>query len=150
MVTVRTKLAGQTQETARNERFEPLPLNPATNVQQAIGNAVTQIGTARLPAFSVTVLALPTDVELGINTSTGAVTVSLPLVSAWAADNPNGLALRIFDYTGNAATHNIGFTLNGADTFLQGANPVIKTNNGGVALRPILGATNQWNIVALG
>jgi hypothetical protein len=53
--------------------------------------------------------------------------------------------LTIFDPPGNGAAHNISFTLNGNDNFLQGGNPVITTNFGLVKLRPIIvGANTQW------
>jgi hypothetical protein len=151
MTQVRTDL-GNTKESARRERFEPTASNLATNVQQAIANAATAPtnSTARLPASGTPVAILTTDTEVGINTSAAAVICNLPSVAAWAAANPNGLPLRIFDYTGNANVNNITFVLNGSDVFLQGISPVVSTSNGGVALRPVLGSSNKWNIVALG
>lgn len=155
MVTVRTEL-NNTKEAARLERFEPTGNVSATDVQNAIqqvdaeaAGKVPQVGTARLPTNTSSVSILNTDIEVGITTSTQSVTCSLPSVVAWAAANPNGLELTIFDYSNNAQTNNINFALNGSDTVVQGTAPSITANSGLVKLRPIIGASNQWYVRGL-
>lgn len=95
--------------------------------------------TIRLPPFASSLAILTSDIEVGVSTATGAVTVNLPSAAAWAAIFPGGatgLDLFIIDHTGNAAAHNITFALNGADTFLQGALPPLAVNFGSIRLRP--------------
>lgn len=113
----------------------------------AQGQGVPSVGTARLPAAAASVSILSSDVEVGINTSSAPTTCPLPSVAAWAAANPNGLELTIFDATGNANTNAVSFTLNGTDTFLQGISPTIAISFGEVKLRPIIpsgGPPNSW------
>lgn len=151
MVQVSTSLHTQ-QDNARKTRFEPTGNISATSVQQAIQQAdveaagkVAQVGTARLPAHAASIPILSSDVEVGIDTGTAPTACPLPSVAAWAAANPNGLELTIFDSTGHAATNNITPSLNGTDVFTQGVTPVIKTNFGEMKLRPIItGGINQW------
>lgn len=143
---VRSRSLLTTRESARQQRFEPVSSNSATNVQKAIEATASAVGTARLPASGGTIQLFNSDIEVGINTTSGAVNVDLPGVSAWAAANNGGLELTIFDLTGHAATHNISFVLLGSDTFVQGVAPVINANYGLLKLRPILGASNQWFI----
>lgn len=150
MVTVRTEL-NNTKEAARLERFEPTGNVSATDVQNAIqqvdteaSGKVPQVGTARLPANAASVTILTTDVEVGINTSSQAVACTLPSVAAWAAANPNGLELTVFDYSNNASVNNITFTA--SDTFVQGATPSVTANSGLVKLRPVIGTSNQWYV----
>ncbi len=112
----------------------------------AQGTAGAVIGTARLPASAATVNILTSDIEVGINTTTVAVSCPLPSVAAWSAAQTNGLDLTIFDDSGNAATNNITPSLNGSDTFVQGVTPVITTNYGLIKLRPVLGTPNQWYV----
>ncbi len=112
--------------------------------QGAVGAG--NIGTARLPASAATVNILTSDIEVGINTATLAVSCPLPSVAAWNAAQTNGLDLTIFDDSGNAATNNITPSLNGTDTFVQGVTPVITTNYGLIKLRPVLGTPNQWYV----
>ena len=149
MVVLRTDLSN-TKELARRERFEPIGNITATNVQEAIQQASGsfEVGTARLPAAAVTVNILAADIEVGINTGTAPTSCPLPSVAAWAAANPNGLELVIFDYTGNAATNNVTPSLNGTDIFVQGVTPIIKSGFGGFALRPIIPASgpNAWYV----
>lgn len=154
MVQVYTNLV--TRESARKQRFEPTGNVTATSVQKAIqqvdteaAGKVAQVGTARLPAQSSTVAINSTDIEVGINTTSSAVTCPLPSVASWSATNPNGLELTIFDATGHAATNNISFTLNGTDTFLDGTTPQITGNFGLIKLRPVLGSPNSWYIRAI-
>lgn len=152
MTTIRTTLGFG--ENARRWRFEPTGNVTSTNVQTAIqqvdteaAGKITQVGTARLPVYAATVNILTTDVEVGIDATTGAVSTPLPSASAWAAANPNGLELTIFDYKGQAATHNITPSLNGADVFVQGVTPVIKAAYGDIKLRPVGSpAINGWYV----
>jgi len=93
----------------------------------------------RKPVSAATIVIANTDIEVGIDTRTTAVTVDLPSVVAWAAQNPNGLELTIGDYYGNASANNITPALNGADVFAGAwgaSGPVIKTDSGLLKLRP--------------
>lgn len=142
MVQVRTNIT--TRESARRERFEPTGNVTATDVQKAIqqvdaeaASKVTQVGAARLPAAAASVPITTADIEVGIDATSTAVSCPLPSAVAWAAANPNGLELTIFDFKGQAVAHNITPTLNGADTFVQGITPVIKAAYGQIKLRPV-------------
>lgn len=104
------------------------------------------VPTMRTPAFNATIPILTTDVEVGVSTVTSAVSVTLPSAAAWAATTKNGLDLTILDLTGNAATHNITPTLNGADTFLQGVTPVVTANFGSIRLRPSGSPITGWYV----
>ena len=150
MVQVSTNLT--TRESARKQRFEPAGNVTATNVQTAIqqvdaeaAGKQAQVGTARLPAAAATINILTSDIEVGIDATGSAVSCPLPSAAAWAAANPNGLELTIFDFKGQAVAHNITPSLNGGDTFVQGAVPVIKTAFGQIKLRPVGSPTvNGW------
>jgi hypothetical protein len=142
MTTVRTSLGWK--EDARRWRFEPAGNVTGTSVQTAIQQVDTEaagklspVATARLPVSAASVPILFTDIEVGIDTSTTAVGCLVPLATSWAGVNRNGLELTIFDYTGNAATHNITVTLTGSDVFVQGVPVVISSAYGQVKLRPI-------------
>jgi hypothetical protein len=104
----------------------------------AILAALTPVPTIRLPLFASTISILVSDIEVGVSTATGAVTVNLPSAPLWAASpaGQTGLDLFIIDHTGNAAAHPITFALNGSDTFLQGALPSLAVNFGSIRLRP--------------
>jgi hypothetical protein len=151
MTTVRTSLGWG--ENARKWRFEPTGNVTATNVQKAIEQVDTeaagkmaQVGTARLPAAAATVNILTTDIEVGIDATSTAVSCPLPSAAVWAAANQNGLELTIFDYKGQAATRNITPSLNGADVFVQGVTPVIKAAYGDIKLRPVGSPVNGWYV----
>ena len=125
-------------------------LNPLYTAEDELSVPGT-VGTARLPAAAASVAILSTDIEVGINTGSAATVCPLPSVAAWAAANPNGLELTIFDLTGSAATNNVTFTLNGTDVFTQGVSPAILNSYGEVKLRPILtGGINQWFVRGAG
>lgn len=98
---------------------------------------VAQVGTARLPVAAATINILTSDIEVGIDATSTAVACPLPSAAAWATANPNGLELTIFDFKGQAPTHNITPSLNGADTFVQGIVPIIKSAYGEIKLRPM-------------
>lgn len=115
-------------------------------IQQAVGNAV---GTARLPAAAATINILTSDIEVGVNPSSSAVTCNLPSVANWVLAQTNGLELTIFDYTGHAATNNISFVLSGTDVFVQSSTPIITSNFGLIKLRPILTSPNKWFVRGL-
>jgi hypothetical protein len=142
MVVVRTTLG--LSESARRWRYEPTGNVTATNVQTAIqqvdteaAGKVAQVGTIRTPASSATIAILTTDIEVGIDTTSTAVSATLPSAAAWAAANPNGLDLSLVDIKGNAGTNNITPTLNGSDVFSYGGvTPVINGNFGVLRLRP--------------
>jgi hypothetical protein len=105
----------------------------------------------RLAAAAGTVAILSSDVEVGVDTASGATSCTLPSVAAWALANPNGLDLTIFDYTGHGLANNVTFTLNGTDVFTQGISPAILNNYGEVKLRPIVtGGVNQWFVKGAG
>lgn len=138
---------------ARRDRFEPSGNVTATNVQTAIqqvdteaAGKVLQVGTARLPVAASTVNILASDIEVGIDATSSAVSTPLPSAATWAAANPNGLELTIFDYKGQAATHNITPTLNGTDVFVQGIVPAIKAAYGEIKLRPVGSPVNSWYV----
>lgn len=157
MVMVSTNLV--TRESARRERFEPTGNVTATNVQAAIqqvdteaAGKVAQVGTVRKPASAATVTISNTDIEVGIDTRTTAVTVDLPSVVAWSAQNPNGLELAISDYYGNASANNITPALNGSDAFAgawSAAPPVLKSDSAILKLRPDP-AVPAWIVRAAG
>jgi hypothetical protein len=139
MTVVRTTLG--LGESARRWRYEPTGNVTATNVQTAIqqvdAGKVAQVGTIRTPASSATIAILPTDIEVGIDTTSTAVSATLPSAAAWAAANPNGLDLSLVDIKGNAGSNNITPTLNGSDVFSYGGvTPVINGNFGVLRLRP--------------
>jgi hypothetical protein len=142
MVLVRTNLT--TRESARLERFEPTGNVTATSVQTAIqqvdaeaASKVTQVGVVRKPASAATIAIANSDIEVGIDTRTTAVTADLPQASTWAAANPNGLELVIYDYYGNAAANAITPSLFAGDSFAYGGvTPVINANFGLLRLRP--------------
>lgn len=149
MTIVRTQLA--TVESARRERVEPTGGITATNVQKALEaldtGKVTQVGNARLPASAATVAILSTDIEVGIDTRTTAVSATLPSAAAWAAANPNGLELTLVDIFGNASVNSITPALNGADTFFYGAvTPIITSNFGLLKLRPAGSPVTGWYV----
>lgn len=112
----------------------------------ALSTVATSIGTARLPAAAASVPIVIADIEVGIATNVAPTSCPLPSVAAWAAQQPNGLELCIFDYTGNAATNNVTPTLNGTDVFVQGVTPVINHAYGLIKLRPILAAPAKWYV----
>ncbi len=101
MTTIRTQLWNL--EDARRWRFEPTPLIPDTNVQQAIERAATippTISATPVSVASSPYSVLPTDVVLYVDTSTGPVSIVLgPSASR------NGLSIEILDISGNAATN---------------------------------------------
>jgi hypothetical protein len=142
MVQVMTNLT--TRESARRERFEPAGNVTSTNVQTAIqqvdteaSGKVAQVGTIRKPPSAATVAVLTSDIEVGLDTRTTAVSATLPSAIAWSGANPNGLELVLNDYFGNAATNNITPSLFAGDTFAYGSvTPVISANFGLLRLRP--------------
>lgn len=101
--------------------------------------AGTFVGTMRLPAPAASVTVLTTDIELGIDTTSTAVNANLPTATAWAAANPNGLDLALFDYTGHADTHNITPVASGSDIFIGGITPLVQNAYGLLRLRPVPG-----------
>lgn len=137
-----------TRESARKERFEPTTsvggTISATDVQHAIqqvdaeaASKVAQVGTIRKPASAPTVVILTSDIEVGLDTRSTAVSATLPSAGAWAAANPNGLELTLGDYYGNALTNNITPTLFAGDAFQYGGvTPKIVSNFGLLKLRP--------------
>lgn len=155
MTIVRTQLA--TVESARRERVEPTGGITATNTQKAlegldtaVGGKVAQVGNARLPASAATVAILTTDIEVGLDTRTTAVSATLPSAAAWAVANPNGLELTLVDIFGNAAVNNITPALNGADTFFYGGvTPKITSNFGLLKLRPAGSTVTGWYVRGL-
>lgn len=135
-----------TEEAARRLRFEVTGNVTATDVQEAIeqvdagiSGKVGKVGTIRLPASAANVAILATDVEVGIDTRTTAVTAQLPNSAAWLAANPgNGLELTLVDINGNASVNNITPALDPADAFAYGGvTPVIFANYGSLRLRPM-------------
>src|SRR6266850_2568430 len=79
---------------------------------------VPVVGTIRLPAAAATIPILTTDIEVGIDTTSTAVSATLPTATAWAAIQQNGLELTLFDYAGHADTHNITPATSGGDIFV--------------------------------
>lgn len=93
----------------------------------------------RKPASAATVAILASDIDVGIDTRSTAVTINLPSAAAWRTLNPFALELVIDDYYGNAFTNNITPALNGADAFAgayAASPPVISANSGLLRLRP--------------
>lgn len=142
MVQVSTSLT--TKESARRQRFEPSGNVTATSVQTAIqqvdteaAGKVTQVGVIRKPVSAATIAIATTDIEVGIDTRTTAVSATLPSAVAWAAQNPNGLELTLVDFFGHAGTNNITPSLFSGDSFAYGGvTPVVNANFGLLRLRP--------------
>ena len=136
MTTLRTDL-GNTKESARRERFEPIGSITATSVQKAIEQAASQ-GGAIIPtavAFAAspyTVLA--TDVAIYVDTVGGAITINLPAQATRA-----GVPLLVKDVTGHAAANNISLVGNGAETTDSLATCPISADFGGVTINPLAG-----------
>lgn len=102
-------------------------------------NKQDKVGTARFPGVAATVTILTSDQEVGIDTSSTAVSANLPTATSWAAANPNGLELVIFDNTGQGASNNITPVPSGAEIFRGGLTPLVTTAYGLIKLRPIPG-----------
>lgn len=142
MVQVSTNLT--TKESARRERFEPSGNVTATSVQTAIqqvdteaAGKVAKVGVVRKPASAATIAILTSDIEVGIDTRTTAVSATLPSAVSWSTANPNGLELVLNDYFGNAAANNITPSVFAGDAFVYGGlTPVINANFGLLRLRP--------------
>lgn len=144
MVQVRTNLV--TNESARRQRFEPTGNVTSTNVQGAIqqvdteaAGKVTKVGTVRKPASAATIAIQTSDIEVGIDTRSTAVSATLPSAVTWATANPNGLELAIYDYFNNASANNITPSLFAGDSFAGGwasITPLINSNSGVLKLRP--------------
>src|ERR1035437_5583955 len=136
MTTLRTDL-GNTKESARRERFEPVGSITATNVQKALEQISSQ-PIAIIPT-SVAFAASPytvksTDVAIYVDTVGGAVTINLQASAARA-----GVPLIIKDITGHAAANNISLVGNGAETTDSLATYPIGADFGGVTLNPLVG-----------
>lgn len=152
MVEVATRL-GPIHDAAR-VRVQIIGTIVATTVQtalQGIYNVVitktAQVGTIRMPASNATIAIATSDIEVGIDTRTTAVSATLPSAASWATSNPNGLELMLVDIFGNAAANNITPTLNGADTFFYGAvTPKVTANFGVLALRPAGSPVTGWYV----
>lgn len=100
------------------------------------GAAVT-VANIRKPTSAATITILSSDIEVGIDTRTTAVTANLPSAVAWAAANPTGLDLTLVDYYGNAATNNITPSAHVGDSIdWGGVTPTINANFGNLRLRP--------------
>jgi hypothetical protein len=98
---------------------------------------VAPVGTIRLPGSAATIAILTSDIEVGIDTTSTAVSATLPSAAAWAAANPNGLELVLVDIKGSAASNPIMPVLNGSDVFSYGGvTPVVSFNFGSLRLRP--------------
>ena len=112
----------------------------AWNDQHAVTGSADPINLptilVREPAQAATITLTTADVEIGIDTSGGAVSVNLPSVAAWALANPYGLPLTIYDRTGQANVSNITPVLNGGDTFLRTVVPLVNGRFGNIKLRP--------------
>lgn len=115
-------------------------------VSAASGNIIV----IRQPAAAATIAILSSDIEVGIDTTSSAVSATLPAAAAWLSANPNGLELTLVDIKGNAAAHNITPTLNGADTFSYGGvTPAITANFGLLKLRPVGSPATGWYVRGL-
>lgn len=133
MPTIRTDL-GDTRESARRLRFEPVGLITDTDVQKAIERAATQVQpiTSTAVTFGMSpYTVLPTDTVLYVDTAGGAITINLQ-----AAASRNGVPLSIKDVTGHANANNITITPNGAETIDTLAMLPINADFGGYKLAP--------------
>lgn len=139
MVTVRTDL-GDLHDLARNIRVEEVGSITSTNIQGALdqlASGVVTVPNIRKPTSAATIAILSSDIEVGIDTRTTAVTATLPSAVAWAAANPTGLDLTLIDYYGNAATNNITPSPFAGDSIdWGGVTPTINANFGNLRLRP--------------
>lgn len=99
------------------------------------------------PASAATINISSNWVEVGIDTRSTAVTVNLPSIATWAANNPFGLPLSILDYYGNASANNITPMPNGTDGFQWGGvTPLVESNFGILRLRPDVAAA-KWMVI---
>jgi hypothetical protein len=145
---------GDTRESAREIRAEKVGGLTGTSVQTDLqvldAGKINATGTARYPAQAASINILTTDVEVGIDTSVAPTTVVLPSAAAWAAAQPNGLELCIFDRNGHAFSNNITPSLNGADVFVEGVTPKITQVFGILKLRPVGSpSVNAWKVRGL-
>lgn len=102
----------QTQETAKRIRFENVGPITATNVQDAVLQAISvSVPTLTAVTFAMSPYVVqPADRILLVNTSGGAVTISMMLGAA-----RGGIPLTVKDDTGNAAANPISVVRAGAD-----------------------------------
>lgn len=100
----------------RNAR---LNLAPATDSQLSGGQAVQYTGVGA--AYNITA----DDYVLGVNSGTGAWTLTLPTAALEA-----GKAYLVMDIGGNAAVNNITVDTAGAETINGGADITLATNYG--------------------
>jgi len=131
--------------TARRIRFEPtLPIT-ATNMQDAIQQAIDVPATVptSTPVAPAQSPYTPTnsDYYLAVDTTTGPVTINLP-----AAASRNGLTLIIKDVNGNAATNAITVVPNGAET-VDGLNPYMMDSDY-IAVELFPKAAGGWSVAS--
>lgn len=138
MVRVVTDL-GDLHDLARNIRVEEVGSITSTNIQGALDQLASEltVPNIRKPPSAATVAIVSSDIEVGIDTRTTAVTANLPSAVAWAAANPTGLDLTLVDYYGNAGTNNITPSPFAGDSIdWGGITPTINANFGNLRLRP--------------
>lgn len=132
MTSARTNL-GATRERASLLRFEPTGILTATNVQEAITDAVIGGASRALPTISrqtvagVINVALTDEVVALQYAVAGATTLNLPQI---ASRVPAGLPLWVFDFNGNAG--DITLVPYGTDQ-IMGANANFIIGSGGAA-----------------
>lgn len=136
----------ETRESARRLRFEPVSSIQQTNVQQAIEQVQTNLNAlaaAGTPGYTPTVVTfaqspytpLIADTVLLVDTSGGAVTISMPLASA-RLTSKGYQPLIVKDDVGNAATNAITINRAGAETIDGITAYVIDSNYTSVNLQP--------------
>lgn len=131
---VRTDLRN-TRQSARRIAFEPTAPITATDVQEAI-EQIASLPAPSIAPVTITSADSPyaptiTDTLLWVDTSGGAVTITLPTGASRA-----GRALQVKDISGDAATNNISLDAQAGET-VDDLDPYpIDVNFGGVTLYP--------------
>jgi hypothetical protein len=112
-----------------------------------ISNIVPQnVPPIRMAASNPTIAATNSDVEIGIDTRTTSVSVTLPSAASWALSNQNGVSLTLVDIFGNSLANNITPVLNGGDIFYYAGVPKVQADYGVLGLRPAGSPINGWYI----
>lgn len=130
-----------TRESARLIRFQPVGTISATNVQDAILEALTD---GLLPLVAPTLIAATGAIPataINVQTQQAApITLTVPDSVAWAlAYGKYGIPLTIFDASGTASTNTVTLNFTGGQTLDGIAAPVINADYGGFRLQPKTG-----------
>lgn len=121
----------------------------ALQIADLAGGGGAVIPNIRKPASSSVIGLTTSDVNVGIDTRSTAVTANLPSAASWYNANKSILELTIVDYFGNAGSNNITPSLAGGDSFQYGGlTPIINQGFGVLRLRPDT-TLPGWYVVGL-